>query len=112
MNAQRRSSASARAGPDSPSRLPPSSISATIAAQRLIMALPPLADRRLRHRKTIAPRGSLRQLAHQRVQLGLPLEADARAVRQAGIAVLDRDVVGEAAERLEDARVGLVAAQA
>ncbi len=38
-------------------------------------------------------------------EFGLPLEADAGGLRQGDPAVLDRHVVGEAAERLEDAGV-------
>src|SRR5205807_195864 len=52
------------------------------------------------------------QRLHDGVEAGFRLEADAGDVGQAHIALLDRMAVGEAAERLEDLRVGFVAAQA
>src|SRR5215218_935970 len=52
-----------------------------------------------------------RQLAHYYPKIRLLLEADARGVRQADVAILDRNRVGEPAEWLEYAGVRLVAAE-
>ena len=52
------------------------------------------------------------QPPHDVVQSRLGLDADTRDVRQPDVSVCDGGAVGEASERLEDIRVGLVAAEA
>ena len=47
---------------------------------------------------------------HDGPQVGLALEADARRVGQGDATVDHRAIVGEAAERREDLRIGFVAA--
>ncbi len=51
-----------------------------------------------------------KQFFHHRPQLGLALEADAWRVGHRHAAVDNRAIVGEAAERREDLRIGFVAA--